>query len=231
MGRRSTRLLKRWLRSLVGRDVFQLPQCRLETLTLGEGHARWTVCPALLAPGATVYSFGVGRDVSFERALIDRFGAVVHAFDPTPLALAWIREQSLPPSLVLHEIGVADYDGTARFAPPSRAEWESFSMVRQTGVGTAVDAPVARLATLLARVGGPAPALIKLDIEGAEYGVLPDLIASGIRPRQILVEWHHRWAETGPRATRRAIRQLNRAGYRVAAVSDKGKEYTFVLTA
>jgi FkbM family methyltransferase len=198
-------------------------------LILGTGHARWAVSPPLLGPGSVVYSFGVGRDVSFERALIRRFEGDGQPFDPTPLALEWLRAQSLPPSFVLHEVGIADYDGRARFAPPVQADWDSFSMVRQSGVGTAVEAPVARLATLVARVGGPPPDLIKLDIEGAEYAVLPDLLAAGFRPRQLLVEFHHRWAETGPRATREAIRLLNVAGYRVAAVSDKGREYTFVL--
>jgi len=229
LGRRQRRLLRRWLRSLAGRDVFQRPQCRVETLRLGTGHGRWTVSPPLLGPGSVAYSFGLGRDVSFERALIERFGVIVHGFDPTPLAREWLRAQSLPPSFILHEVGIADYDGSARFAPPAQTDWESFSMVRQSGIGSAIEAPVARFATLVPRIGSPPPDLVKLDIEGAEYAVLPDLLASGFRPRQLLVEFHHRWAETGPRATREAIRLLNRAGYRVAAVSDKGREYTFVL--
>lgn len=229
MGRRESRLIRRWLRSVAGRDVFQRTQCRVETLTLGTGYGRWTVSPPRLGPGSVAYSFGLGRDVSFELALIERFGVTVHGFDPTPLALEWLRAQSLPPSFILHEVGIADYDGSARFAPPTQADWESFSMVRQYGIGSTIEAPVARFATLVARIGGPPPDLVKLDIEGAEYAVLPDLLASAFRPSQLLVEFHHRWAETGPRATREAIRLLNRAGYRVAAVSDKGREYTFVL--
>jgi FkbM family methyltransferase len=227
MSRRS-RGFRRWLRALVGRDVFQRPQCRLPMLTLGRGHGRWSVWPDVVRAETVVYSFGVGREVSFERDLIERFGVTVQAFDPTPLSLEWARQQALPPRFVLHEVGIAEYDGVARFAGPAQADWESFSMVRRTGLGEAVEAPVARLATLVARVGGPPPDLLKLDIEGAEYRVLPELLASGFCPRQILVEWHHRWTETGPRATRQAIRQLNAAGYLVASVSDNGREYTFV---
>jgi FkbM family methyltransferase len=225
---RASQLLKRWLLSLGGRDVFQLRQCSVPGEVLGNRGASWFVTPEELTPLAIVYSFGVGRDLSFERALIDRFGVTVHAFDPTPHALEWVRSQRMPQQLVLHELGLADYDGSARFVPSRRPGGENFSMVRQTGIGEPIEAPVRRFATLARLVGGP-PALVKLDIEGTEYAVLPDMLASGFRPRQLCVEFHHRWREVGPRRTREAIRLLNRHGYRIAHVSPRGKEYTFVL--
>jgi FkbM family methyltransferase len=226
--RKPSRLLKRWLRSLVGRDVFQLPQCSVRGQVLGDRHGEWFVSTEDLGDGAVAYSFGVGRDLSFERALIQRFGATVHAFDPTPLALEWARSQQLPRGLTLHELGLADYDGTARFLPSRFQGGESFSMVRETGSGDPIEAPVRRFATLAGLVGA-APELVKLDIEGTEYAVLPDILTSGFRPRQLLVEFHHRWREVGPARTREAIRLLNRYRYLVADVSAKGKEYTFVL--
>jgi FkbM family methyltransferase len=223
-----SRLVKRWLRSMIGRDVFQLPQCSVEGVVLGNRHACWFVSPGGLGPTAVVYSFGVGRDLSFERALIERFGVTVHAFDPTPHALEWVRSQQLPDRLVVHGLGLADRDGTARFIPSERVGDENFSMVRQTGIGDAIDAPVRRFVTLAALVGA-APDLVKMDIEGAEYSVLPDMLASGFRPRQLMIEFHHRWREVSTRRTREAIRLLNRHGYLVADVSPKGREYTFVL--
>jgi hypothetical protein len=36
------------------------------------------------------------------------------------LALAWARAQRLPGRLVLRELGLADYDGMARFIPSRR---------------------------------------------------------------------------------------------------------------
>lgn len=222
------RLLKRGLRALVGRDVFQLPQCSVDGVVLGARGASWFVCPIGLDRDVVVYSFGVGRDLSFERALIERFGVTVHAFDPTPRALEWVRSQQLPDRLVVHALGLADYDGTARFIPSQRVGGENFSMVRETGIGKPIEAPVRRFATLAALVGA-APTLVKLDIEGTEYRVLPDLLGSGFRPQQLLVEFHHRWREVGPRRTREAIRLLNRHGYRVADISPKGKEYSFIL--
>ena len=228
MSHRYRQRINRWLRALMGRDVVQGRQCTVPMVTLGEGDGQWSVCPEGLGPDTVVYSFGIGRNATFELALIERFGVVVHAFDPTPLALEWVKQQAWPAALVVHEVGIADYDGSAHFTPPRRATWDSFSMVRASGVGTAVEAPVARLATLVPRIGGAPPDILKLDVEGIEYRVLPDLLAAGFRPRQLLVEFHHRWAEVGAKATRDAIRLLNASGYRVAAVSESGREYSFL---
>jgi FkbM family methyltransferase len=223
------RKFARWLRSIIGQDVYARRQITVPMLTLGAGDGTWCVAPGLIRADSVVYSFGIGRDLRFELDLIERFGVTVHAFDPTPIALAWVETQTLPSALHVHPLGVADEDGTARFAAPSKAHWESFSMVRTQGVGESVDAPVRRIATLMSDLGHDRVDLIKMDIEGTEYAVLPDLLASGVRPAQILIEFHHRWREAGPARTRDAIRLLQKHGYRIADVSPKGRELTFVL--
>jgi hypothetical protein len=91
-----------------------------------------------------------------------------------------------------------------------------------------VEAPVRRLATLAEVLRLPPPDVIKMDIEGAEYAVLPDVLTSGFHPAQILVEFHHRWREVGARRTREALALLGRGGYRIAHVSENGMEYVFL---
>jgi FkbM family methyltransferase len=217
----------RLLKSALGLDVYRRPEVALETVRLGEPGGRWSVVTEALGAG-TVYAFGVGTDISFERDLIARYGVTVHAFDPTPIALEWAASQRLPDRFVLHPYGVADFDGTARFAAPRKRKFASFSLVRREGVGPAVEAPVHRLTTLMDMLHLPAPDVIKMDIEGAEYTVLSDLLESGLRPAQILVEFHHRWREVGARRTRQALQLLARSGYRIADVSENGMEYVFV---
>jgi hypothetical protein len=70
--------------------------------------------------------------------------------------------------------------------------------------------------------------LLKMDIEGAEYEVIDDLLAGPVPVRQLLVEFHHRWPEVGIAKTRTAIRKLNAAGYRIFSVSPSGEEYGFL---
>lgn len=222
------RLAGRRAGALLGLDVWQPAELPLATVRLGDPGGRWAIAVDGLGAATVVYAGGVGTDISFERDLIARYGVTVHAFDPTPLALEWAAAQRLPQRFHLHPCGLADYDGFARFAPPRKRKFASFSMVRSGGVGEAVEAPVRRIATLRDGLGLPPPDVLKLDVEGAEYAVLRDLLAGPIRPRQILVEFHHRWREVGARRTRDAIARLRAAGYRVVEVAPNGLEFTFV---
>jgi FkbM family methyltransferase len=226
--RSGARVAIRRLKSAIGLDVYRRPEVAVETVSLGEGPGRWSVVSGVLEAHTVAYSLGVGTDISFERDLIARHGVTVHAFDPTPIALQWAASQRLPERFTLHPYGVAGFDGMATFAAPRKKKFSSFSLVRSGGAGSSVEAQVHRLVTLAGMLQLPRPDLIKLDIEGAEYAVLPDLIESGFRPRQILVEFHHRWREVGARRTREALALLARHGYRIAAVSPNGMEYTLL---
>jgi len=70
--------------------------------------------------------------------------------------------------------------------------------------------------------------LLKMDIEGAEYEVIQDLLESRVEIHQLLVEFHHRWPEVGLNKTETAIQQLNSVGYKIFSVSLSGEEYGFL---
>ena len=80
-----------------------------------------------------------------------------------------------------------------------------------------------RLDTLLAERGIAELALLKLDIEGAEYAVLDALLAGGLRPAQLLVEFDELNAPQSPAVGARVgrrVRALLAEGYRLARVAD-----------
>ena len=70
--------------------------------------------------------------------------------------------------------------------------------------------------------------LLKMDIEGAEYEVLDGLLDSPVLPGQLLVEFHHRFVENGLDRTYAIIGRLREAGYRIFAVSEIGREVSFL---
>lgn len=72
--------------------------------------------------------------------------------------------------------------------------------------------------------------LVKMDIEGAEFSVLDDLVDNNVPVSQLLVEFHHRFQGIGIGKSREAIRKLRSHGYQVFHVSPSGEEVSFVLT-
>lgn len=194
---------------------------------LGTDYGGYAVIPELLAPGTLVYSAGIGEDISFDLALIERFGCVVHAFDPTPRSLAWLATQKLPPSFTAHGYGIAHFDGTASFAPPKNPAHVSHSAL-SGHEGARVEFPVKRLKSVLAELGHERFDVLKLDIEGAEYEVLEDLVRSVPLPRQLMVEFHHGTGGVKLERTEAALDQLAAAGYRVFEARATGREFSLV---
>lgn len=225
------RLLKQALRTLLGRDFWQGMQISCEQVALGNDGAAWCVCPDTLDASSVVYSFGVGEEISFDLELIRRFGVCVHAFDPTPRSIAWLAKQSLPGNFVFHPYGVADFDGHAKFLPPVNPAHVSHTLLDRQTPWPAIEVPVRRLRSIMQDLGHQRIDLLKMDIEGAEYAVLEDLLRCGIPVQQFLVEFHHRWPEIGVQKTRQAIRALNSAGYRIFDISPSGEEYGFLQVA
>jgi FkbM family methyltransferase len=228
MGLQDTaQLAKRAVRTLRGQELWQGAQTRRETLWLGNADARWCVCPRDLSASSIVYSFGVGEDISFDLALIERYGLRVDAFDPTARSIEWLRNQTVPREFSFHAYGIADFDGNCLFLPPENPAHVSHTIVARESSRPAIEVPVHRLGTVMKILGHQQISLLKMDIEGAEYGVVADMLACGIPVKQLLVEFHHRWPHIGVEKTKQAIRALNEAGYRIFSVSPSGEEYSF----
>lgn len=200
------------------------------TLELGIARGAWCLCPDGLNAGSVVYSFGVGTDISFDLALIGRFGATVHAFDPTPRSRDWLRTQTLPDRFIYHEYGIAAYDGVQDFHAPKNPESAHFSPVpRYRGLRLEkVAAPVKTLQSIMAELGHDRVDVLKLDIEGGEYDVIGDLLAGPALVGQLLVEFHHNFRTIPFAATADALRGLRAAGFRIFAISERGLEFSLL---
>jgi FkbM family methyltransferase len=199
----------------------------IPTFAAGARSGTWVVASADLGPASVVWSAGVGDNVAWDLALIERFGCRVQAFDPTPRARAWLAAQALPERFVFHAVGLAAFDGEQPFAAPARVADVNFRPLAARAPGSVL-APVRRIATLARELGQERIDVLKLDIEGGEYEVLDDLLASGPLPHQILVEFHHGQHGIPLARTLAAIAALRARGYRTLHISPRGLEFTFV---
>jgi hypothetical protein len=70
--------------------------------------------------------------------------------------------------------------------------------------------------------------LLKLDIEGAEYDVIPNILEAPISINQILLEIHPDLLTSGKRKSKALIKKLKQSGYLLFGVSDTCRELSFI---
>lgn len=189
---------------------------------IGSGAGSYAVHTEPLTPQSIVYSAGVGRDISFDRDLIDRFGVTVHAFDPTPASIIWMGLESLPEKFQFHRFGLAGRDGLACLRPPAEGLHGPHTILRTPrSSGGDVEVPVLRLGSVMRALGHDHVDLLKLDIEGAEYAVIRDLVNDDLDVRQIAFEVHDNLRGITRWHNAVAMRRLRRAGYRTFHVDER----------
>jgi FkbM family methyltransferase len=193
---------------------------------LGSDYGGWTVPNDLVERSWVCYSGGVGDDITFDLAFVERFGCEVDAFDPTPSSIEYVRDASAGEQRFhFHPWGVWSVDATVRFYAPDYSD-TNFSAVNLHSTAEYFEAPCRSLPSIMRELGHDRIDLLKLDIEGAEYEVLDTLIESAIRPIVLCVEFHK---TSGIRPMLRAARLTRAIGYDAVAVD--GYDVTFVRTA
>lgn len=206
------------------------PGVRRDVCVIGSEYGGWGVDLSTLSPESVVYCVGVGEDITFDLGLIATIGCAVHAFDPTPVAVRWIAGQALPNELHFHPIGLGARDEDVDFFFPPKSDWHSFSAAAEPEISGAemIRLPVRRLSSIMTELGHDRLDLLKMDIEGFEYDVVSDIIVSGLRPRSMLIEFHHKSYGISADRTRASVAQLRNYGYEIYWVSDVGRECGFV---
>jgi FkbM family methyltransferase len=195
----------------------------------GSDYGGWDVVTTSIDTHSIVYSFGVGEEASFDTALIEKLNLTIHAFDPTPKSIEWVKRQGFSDRFIMHDYGIAAIDGNVSFSPPENPDHVSHTLLdRPSTKAKAISVPVKRLSTIMKELGHDQIDILKMDIEGAEYDVIKDISKSGIRPLQILVEFHHRFPGVGIKRSKEAIDRLRSMGYQLFSVSTTNEEFCFI---
>lgn len=226
----SFRKIKRSIQCLGGYDCFFHPDLDIQVERIGSHYGGWMIPRDALKRDAIVYAAGIGTDISFDLGLIEQYGVEVHAFDPTPKVAHWLGTQRLSHLFVFHPWGFSDHDGVIAFHIPKNPNHISHSEIKSQVTGTdQIEVDVLSVPTTAKKLGHERIDLLKMDIEGSEYGVIEHLLKSGLRPSLLLVEFHHRFKSIGAQKTKRAVEELRRSGYQIYSVSATGEELCFML--
>jgi FkbM family methyltransferase len=209
-------------------EYFSSIATQSQNIYIGNDYGGWLVNPVGLGNESVVYSFGVGEDISFDLGLMTQFGTNIYAFDPTPKSIEWIKKQNLPQKFHFFPLGLMDYDGMAQFKLPANPNHVSCSVFDSSHLSDqVVEVDVRRLFTLMNQLGHRQVDLLKMDIEGSEYGVIADLVHSKVRPAQIMIEFHHRFESIGNQKTIDAINMLRNVGYDLFYEKNNYQEVSF----
>jgi FkbM family methyltransferase len=184
---------------------------RADLVMLGNPYGGYPVPSSMLEEHSICYLAGTGEDISFDLALIERFGCEVHAFDPVARAGAYVAEAAAAePRHHFMPVGVWSSDATLTFHAPVQPGFVSHSATNLQGTGAAFQAPVRSVSSLMTELGHDHLDLLKISAEGAEFEILDHVLAEGIDPRILCVEFAQ------PASVERVLeygRRLTAAGY------------------
>lgn len=191
----------------------------IPTLRLGTPYGGWIIPDNFFSTDSVCYLVGAGEDVSFDLALAGRFGCPVHIIDPTPRAVTHVQElihnlregNRMPCSthpegfyppypaetadlLVLHPYGIWKEDTTLKFFAPRNAGHVSHSMVNLQQTEQFIEVPARSLGSMMKMLGHERVHLLKLDIEGAEYEVLDNILSENIPIDVLCIEFDESYA-------------------------------------
>ena len=199
-----------------------------KTSALYGGDHGWVVDESLLNRESVIYSVGVGSNIDFDVELINSFGATVHAFDPTPRSIEWVKNQQLPKHFIFHPFGLSAENGHMDFFPPAKASSTHFSPIDRYGdTNNVVRAPVKDIDTIASELKHKEIDLLKMDIEGAEYEVIEALPKNRVAINQILIEFHHMYKGVPISKTVDAISTLSNLGFELFNISQRTYEFSF----
>ncbi len=220
---------KRFVKRLIGKELRLKKDIDIQVMLDGG----WWFTPQHLNAGSIVYSLGVGDDTAFDESVIEKYGANVHAFDPTPSTISMINERTPVKGFHFHPWAVTARDGRLMFYPRVKKDGSKskvmFTMLAQAETeNDGIEVPAYCLGTIARKLGHERIDLLKMDIEGAEYEVLEGLLDCSIRPVQLLIEFHHRLPGIGLGKTADMVRRLREIGYQVFAISETGREISFL---
>jgi FkbM family methyltransferase len=195
---------------------------RRDLVELGDFRASWIVPETLLPFGGVCYCGGVGENISFDLELVGKYGCDVYAFDPTPRAIKFVESAPRPVAFHFIPYGIWSAETSLRFYVPRNPLHVSHSAVNLQKTAEFFTAKCKPISSIMKELNHERLDLLKLDIEGAEYAALEDILSNGIHPRIVCVEFDQ---PTWIFRTIRMVKRMMSDGY--SLVSIEGWNYTF----
>lgn len=192
----------------------------------GNEYGGWNIIKDSINKDSIVYSIGIGEDISFDISLMEKYNCKIFAYDPTPRVIDWLEGQELSKNFMFYPTALGVEDGEITFFLPENQEHVSHKAFGETE--NSITVPCKKLDSLMNYNKHKHIDILKMDIEGFEYSVIPYILEKNVPVKQFLIEFHHFFPEVGNKKTEESISLLEKNGYRLFSVSDSFCEFHFV---
>jgi FkbM family methyltransferase len=219
------------VRSALRRRWFENRMERVETepmdglQALGSDYGYWVVPVDWIESSWTCYCVGAGGDITFERELLARYGPTVRSFEPDADYIGRIEVSPEDAErFSAHQMAIAPTDGPIRMQRTHIPGSRSLSPVHLYDTEDYVEVPGRSLRSLMEEFGDDSVELLKIDVEGGEYELVPTLDLAGIGVRVFCIQLHHTGTVRDAKALLAGIREQ---GFRLVNY-DEAVRLTFV---
>ena len=148
----------------------------------------------LINDNSIIYSFGVGESISFEESVSNRFNCKVFCYDPTSLAVNYMKNKEYDKNLIyFRDYGIWKEDKKIKFFHQSDNDLNNTGgSITNLFENNSFDLlQCYKLKTLMDQNNHKKIDILKMDIEGAAFEVLDNVINDKIYPKQIVVEFEY----------------------------------------
>jgi FkbM family methyltransferase len=202
----------------------------LKIQLIGTQYGHCAVILALVAPGSTIISAGVGEDTSFDTELIRLKNCQIIGVDPTDKARRYIENNKNPNFHFLQKALYTESGKKIKIYKNTNPDYVSESITpshNMVSPSEFYEAETISIPDLLRQYRNVS--VLKMDIEGAEYDIINSLGKLDIP--QIYVEFHHFCTDFTAYDTEKCIEHLDSLGYVVTYCKSQAgvpKDMSFV---
>lgn len=184
---------------------------------IGSEKGGWIIPSDHVEKNWVCFCVGVGDDITFDLGLIERYDCIVHAFDPTPRAIEFLKsKRNLPSKFIFHPIGIWKENIIQKFYAPKVDVSTNFSIKNLEKTDEYIEAECKTIKTVMEDLSFNKIDLLKLDIEGAEHEVIDHLYRARIMPKILCVEFDQ---PTSLFSMLNSIRKLKKIGFELININ------------
>lgn len=181
----------------------------------GTQYGGWMIDLDMVPNNSTVISAGIGEDISFDLALIKKRGCKIVGIDPTEKSHRFVESQKDLKNFTLIKKALTEEEGDViRLFKNTNPNHVSESIMPDHHAVSGFDSYLCEttsLETLFSIYNNVS--VVKMDIEGSEYDVIPNLKEIPNTVEQFCIEFHHFCSSKTIEDTKAVIKKMAEFGF------------------